>query len=187
VATFALAAGICVLVVRLLEDYLIVPRVLGDAVGLSPCSTGLGHAVGILFGGFAVVSRAARRGPRNCSGRGRARCRPRGRRADCALPTNTPRRRTKAYASAETIAASRSPRRKGLIRCATGSRERVSSLGGEMSADDRRSRARRSPAAQPGRPKRPARGSYRWRSVAGQLAVTDRLVAGPLRRSLAGP
>jgi predicted PurR-regulated permease PerM len=52
----ALAAGICVLVVRLLEDYLIIPRVLGDAVGLSPLLVLVSvTAVGILFGGFAVV------------------------------------------------------------------------------------------------------------------------------------
>ena len=52
----ALAAGICVLVVRLLEDYLIIPRVLGDAVGLSPLLVLFSvTAVGILFGGFAVV------------------------------------------------------------------------------------------------------------------------------------
>jgi len=52
----ALAAGICVLVVRLLEDYLIVPRVLGEAVGLSPLLVLVSvTAVGILFGGFAVV------------------------------------------------------------------------------------------------------------------------------------
>jgi predicted PurR-regulated permease PerM len=52
----ALAAGICVLVVRLIEDYLIVPRVLGDAVGLSPLLVLISvTAVGILFGGFAVV------------------------------------------------------------------------------------------------------------------------------------
>jgi predicted PurR-regulated permease PerM len=52
----ALAAGICVLVVRLFEDYLIVPRVLGDAVGLSPLLVLVSvTAVGILFGGFAVV------------------------------------------------------------------------------------------------------------------------------------
>jgi predicted PurR-regulated permease PerM len=52
----ALAAGICVLVVRLLEDYLIVPRVLGEAVGLSPLLVLFSvTAVGILFGGFAVV------------------------------------------------------------------------------------------------------------------------------------
>jgi predicted PurR-regulated permease PerM len=52
----ALAAGICVLTVRLLEDYLIVPRVLGDAVGMSPLLVLFSvTAVGILFGGFAVV------------------------------------------------------------------------------------------------------------------------------------
>jgi predicted PurR-regulated permease PerM len=52
----ALAAGICVLVVRLLEDYLVIPRVLGDAVGLSPLLVLVSvTAVGILFGGFAVI------------------------------------------------------------------------------------------------------------------------------------
>jgi predicted PurR-regulated permease PerM len=51
-----LAAGICVLVVRLLEDYLILPRVLGDAVGLSPLLVLVSvTSVGILFGAFAVV------------------------------------------------------------------------------------------------------------------------------------
>jgi predicted PurR-regulated permease PerM len=52
----ALAAGICVLVVRLLEDYLVIPRVLGDATGLSPLLVLISvTAVGILFGGFAVI------------------------------------------------------------------------------------------------------------------------------------
>jgi predicted PurR-regulated permease PerM len=52
----ALAAGICVFVVRMLEDYLIVPRVLGGAVGLSPLLVLISvTAVGILFGGFAVI------------------------------------------------------------------------------------------------------------------------------------
>jgi predicted PurR-regulated permease PerM len=52
----ALAAGICVLVIRLLEDYLIVPRVLGEAVGLSPLLVLIAvTSVGILFGGFAVI------------------------------------------------------------------------------------------------------------------------------------
>jgi predicted PurR-regulated permease PerM len=52
----AVAAGICVFAVRLLEDYLIVPRVLGDAVGLSPLLVLVSvTAVGILFGGFAVI------------------------------------------------------------------------------------------------------------------------------------
>ena len=52
----AAAAGGCVLGVRLAEDYLIVPRVLGEAVGLSPLLVLVSvTAVGILFGGFAVV------------------------------------------------------------------------------------------------------------------------------------
>lgn len=51
-----LAAGICVLVVRLLEDYLIVPRVLGGSVGMSPLLVLFSvTAVGIVFGGFAVI------------------------------------------------------------------------------------------------------------------------------------
>jgi predicted PurR-regulated permease PerM len=52
----ALAAGLCVLGVRLAEDYLIVPRVLGKAVGLSPLLVLVSvTSVGILFGGFAVI------------------------------------------------------------------------------------------------------------------------------------
>jgi predicted PurR-regulated permease PerM len=52
----ALYAGLCVLGVRLAEDYLVVPRVLGDAVGLSPLLVLISvTAVGILFGGFAVI------------------------------------------------------------------------------------------------------------------------------------
>jgi predicted PurR-regulated permease PerM len=52
----ALWAGLCVLGVRLAEDYLVVPRVLGEAVGLSPLLVLFSvTAVGILFGGFAVV------------------------------------------------------------------------------------------------------------------------------------
>lgn len=52
----ALLAGVCVLVVRMVEDYLIVPKVLGEAVGLSPLLVLVSvTAVGILFGGFAVV------------------------------------------------------------------------------------------------------------------------------------
>jgi predicted PurR-regulated permease PerM len=52
----ALAAGLAVLVVRLIEDYVVVPRVLGDAVGLSPLVVIVSvSAVGILFGGFAVL------------------------------------------------------------------------------------------------------------------------------------
>lgn len=52
----ALSAGIVVLVVRLIEDYLVIPRVLGDAAGLSPLLVLVSvTAVGILFGGFAVI------------------------------------------------------------------------------------------------------------------------------------
>ncbi len=50
------AAGLIVLVVRLLEDYVVIPKVLGDAVGLSPLVVLVSvAAVGILFGGFAVL------------------------------------------------------------------------------------------------------------------------------------
>jgi predicted PurR-regulated permease PerM len=52
----ALAAGIIVLVVRLIEDYVVIPRVLGDAVGLTPLVVLVSvTACGILFGGFAVI------------------------------------------------------------------------------------------------------------------------------------
>jgi len=52
----ALAAGVAVLVVRLLEDYLVIPRVLGDAVGLTPLVVLISvTACGLLFGGFAVI------------------------------------------------------------------------------------------------------------------------------------
>ncbi|HEY7197727.1 MAG TPA: AI-2E family transporter [Gaiellaceae bacterium] len=52
----ALAAGIAVLAVRLLEDYIVIPRVLGDAVGLSPLIVLVSvSAVVFLFGGFAVL------------------------------------------------------------------------------------------------------------------------------------
>jgi len=52
----ALAAGLAVLVVRLLEDYIVIPRVLGDAVGLTPLVVLVAVAAcGILFGGFAVI------------------------------------------------------------------------------------------------------------------------------------
>jgi predicted PurR-regulated permease PerM len=50
-----LAAG-CVLGVRLLEDYLIMPKVIGEAVGLSPLLVLVSvTAVGILFSGWAVL------------------------------------------------------------------------------------------------------------------------------------
>jgi predicted PurR-regulated permease PerM len=54
--TVALAAGIVVLVVRLLEDYLVIPRVLGEAVGLSPLLVLTSvTGVALLFGKFAVL------------------------------------------------------------------------------------------------------------------------------------
>jgi len=52
----AVAAGVAVLLVRLLEDYIVIPRVLGEVVGLSPLivlTSVAGSAV--LFGGFAVL------------------------------------------------------------------------------------------------------------------------------------
>jgi len=52
----ALFAGLIVLAVRQLEDYVVVPRVLGHAVGLSPLVVLISvTAVGILFGGFYVL------------------------------------------------------------------------------------------------------------------------------------
>jgi len=52
----ALAAGVTVLVVRLLEDYIMIPRVLGEAVGLSPLLVLFSvAAVALLFGEFAVL------------------------------------------------------------------------------------------------------------------------------------
>jgi predicted PurR-regulated permease PerM len=52
----ALAAGIIVLAVRLLEDYVVVPRVLGDAVGLSPLVVLVAVAAsGVVLGGMAVL------------------------------------------------------------------------------------------------------------------------------------
>jgi predicted PurR-regulated permease PerM len=52
----ALAAGLAVLGVRWLEDYVVIPRVLGHAVGLTPLSVLVAvTATAILFGGFAVL------------------------------------------------------------------------------------------------------------------------------------
>ena len=52
----ALAAGLVVLAVRLLEDYVVLPKVLGDATGLSPLVVLFSvSAITILFGGFAVL------------------------------------------------------------------------------------------------------------------------------------
>jgi predicted PurR-regulated permease PerM len=51
-----LAAGIIVTVVRLVEDYTVIPRVLGHAVGLTPLTVLVSvAAVVFLFGGFAVI------------------------------------------------------------------------------------------------------------------------------------
>jgi predicted PurR-regulated permease PerM len=52
----AVAAGVAVLLVRLLEDYLVIPRVLGDAVGLSPLVVLVSLAgSAVLFGELAVL------------------------------------------------------------------------------------------------------------------------------------
>jgi predicted PurR-regulated permease PerM len=54
--TTALAAGLIVLIVRLIEDYTIVPRVLGGAVGLTPLTVLVSvSAVAILFGPATVL------------------------------------------------------------------------------------------------------------------------------------
>jgi predicted PurR-regulated permease PerM len=55
-AHVAVLAVACVISVRLLEDYLVMPRILGDAVGLSPLLVLVSvTAVGILFSGWAVL------------------------------------------------------------------------------------------------------------------------------------
>jgi predicted PurR-regulated permease PerM len=52
----ALYAGIAVVIVRVLEDYLVMPRVLGSAVGLSPLIVLFAvFAAGIVMGGLAVL------------------------------------------------------------------------------------------------------------------------------------
>jgi predicted PurR-regulated permease PerM len=52
----ALAAGIALLIIRLVEDYAVTPRVLGGAVGLPPLLTLVSvSATGILFGSFYVL------------------------------------------------------------------------------------------------------------------------------------
>ena len=52
----ALAAGIVVLLVRLLEDYIVIPRVMGHVTGISPLLVLVGvTAIGLLFGGFYVL------------------------------------------------------------------------------------------------------------------------------------
>ncbi|HWN22334.1 MAG TPA: AI-2E family transporter [Gaiellaceae bacterium] len=51
-----LAAGLIVLAVRLIEDYVVIPRVLGDAVGLSPLLVLVSiTSTALLFGEFAVL------------------------------------------------------------------------------------------------------------------------------------
>jgi predicted PurR-regulated permease PerM len=52
----ALAAGIAVLLLRLLEDYVVIPRVMGHVTGMSPLLVLVGvSAIGLLFGGFYVL------------------------------------------------------------------------------------------------------------------------------------
>jgi len=52
----AVAAGAVVLGVRLLEDYIVIPRVMGHVTGLSPLLLLIGvSAIGLLFGGFYVI------------------------------------------------------------------------------------------------------------------------------------
>jgi predicted PurR-regulated permease PerM len=52
----ALAAGLVVLGVRLVEDYVVVPKVLGHAVGLSPLVVLVSvTAIGLLLGGVYVL------------------------------------------------------------------------------------------------------------------------------------
>ena len=54
--TVALLAVACVLGVRLCEDYLVMPKVLGEAVGLSPLLVLVSvTAIGLLFSGWAVL------------------------------------------------------------------------------------------------------------------------------------
>jgi predicted PurR-regulated permease PerM len=52
----ALGAGLAVLGVRLFEDYIVVPKVLGHAVGLSPLVVLVSvTAIGLLLGGIYVL------------------------------------------------------------------------------------------------------------------------------------
>lgn len=52
----AVLAAACVLVVRVIEDYALIPKVLGDAVGLSPLLVLVSvTTVGLLFSGWAVL------------------------------------------------------------------------------------------------------------------------------------
>jgi predicted PurR-regulated permease PerM len=52
----AILAALCVLGVRLLEDYVVMPKVLGGAVGLSPLLVLVSvTSIGLLFSGWAVL------------------------------------------------------------------------------------------------------------------------------------
>src|SRR6186713_2792773 len=52
----AILAGIVVLAVRLLEDYVVLPKVLGHSVGLSPLVVLVSvTTTGLVLGGFAVI------------------------------------------------------------------------------------------------------------------------------------
>jgi predicted PurR-regulated permease PerM len=52
----AVMAGLLVLGVRVLEDYVFIPRVLGHSVGMSPLFVLVAvTSVGVVFGGFAVI------------------------------------------------------------------------------------------------------------------------------------
>ena len=52
----AILAAVCVLAVRLAEDYIVMPRVLGGAVGLSPLLVLVSvTSIGLLFSGWAVL------------------------------------------------------------------------------------------------------------------------------------
>jgi len=52
----AVLAAVCVLAVRLAEDYIVMPKIIGEAVGLSPLLVLVSvSVVGILFSGWAVL------------------------------------------------------------------------------------------------------------------------------------
>lgn len=52
----AILAAVCVLAVRLLEDYIVMPKVLGGVVGLSPLLVLVSvTSIGVLFSGWAVL------------------------------------------------------------------------------------------------------------------------------------
>jgi predicted PurR-regulated permease PerM len=52
----AILAAVCVLAVRMAEDYIVMPKVLGGAVGLSPLLVLVSvTSIGLLFSGWAVL------------------------------------------------------------------------------------------------------------------------------------